>query len=164
LIAMREAMLALPDSPTDPKSMRALLSQEVDRISKSGHSLTERWIPRQMVETITGIKRSTITLYYRKHNIGCLDYNKATKRLGLMYSIADVENMLTLFKNHTATQGRRQAQLNKAALLWWEFTQRIIRRIDTTEETISKLQARIWALEHPAETRELEDRKNEEGT
>jgi hypothetical protein len=102
-----------------------------------------------MVETITGIRKSTLTKYFRENGIGQLCYNPATKRLGLMFSIAEVDTMLTLFKRHTAPQARRQAQLNRAALLWWEFTQRIIRRIDTTEEIIAELRQRIWALEHP---------------
>jgi hypothetical protein len=106
-------------------------------------------VPREAVETITGMKRSTITLYYRKYHIGEIVYKRDKKRLGLMFSTAEVERMLSLFKSHTSHVSRKQAQLGRSKTLWYEFLQRIIYRIDQAETDLQDIRKRIWALEHP---------------
>jgi hypothetical protein len=162
---MREAMLDLPDSPMTRNSLpdnRAPTSRQ--NIYCKSPITAEPNIPREAVQAMTGLKRSTIILYHKRYGIGQIVYNHATKRLGLMFSLSDIDNMLTIFKRNTAPESRREAQMRRSTMLFWEFTQRLIRRLDQLEEWRLEMDKKIWALQHPPETRELEDRKNEGST
>ena len=122
-----------------------------------GFTHKDRVIPREAVEILTKLSKSVITKYHREKGFGEYLYNRKKGLNCLHFSVDEVNMMIRLFKHNTSRLSKRYQQLERSKLLWYEFLNRIIWRIDAMEEWRGQMLDRMNKIERRID--DLEEKK-----